>query len=154
MGSKRKITVIIVLMLFLLGLFGGLALIKERDYQAKLISALNKQEDITVQDVFSFKFDRAYIFNDCYLSGEGFAKKYNLDISISEVNSGTSENLQRVVFVDESGSFVYEFRCISSEILLLEKGIVIYPGTKIKQESLMQEKPLIISFESSEHYDS
>lgn len=120
----------------------------------KFISILNKQEVATVQDVFSFKFERAYVFNDCYISGEGFAKRYNLNISIEQVKSGTSENIQRIIFVDEFGAFVYEFKCDISEVILLEKGMVIYPETIIERKSSIQEKPLIISFQSSHYYDS
>ena len=132
----------------------SITLKKEEDYRAKLISVLNEQEETTVQDVFSFKFERAYVFNDCYISGEGFAKRYNLDISINEVKSGVSENVQRIVFVDELGAFVYEFKCDNSEVILLEKGMVIYPETIIERKSSIQEKTLIINFQSLEHYDS
>ena len=127
---------------------------KDEDYSAKLSFVLNKQENITVQDIFSFKFERAYILNDCYISGEGFTKRYSLDISINEVKSGVSENIQRIVFVDELGAFVYEFKCDKSEVLLPEEGIIIYPETTIVRESSVQDKPLIISFQSLEHYDS
>lgn len=126
----------------------------DKQYSAKLISVLNEQEETTVQDVFSFKFERAYIFNDCYISGEGLARKYNLDISISEVGAGVSENMQRIVFVDELGDFVYEFWCDSNEVFFLEKGIVIYPDTIIERVSSIQEDGLTISFQSLEHYDS
>lgn len=157
MGPKCKLIVRIVLAL----LFSIILLItiynatskKQEDYTSKLISVLNKQGMSTVQDIFSFKFERAYVFNDCYISGEGFAKRYNLNISINEVESGVSENIQRIVFVDESGDFVYEFKCDSNEVVLQEKGILIYPETAIARESSAQEKILIINFQSSEHYD-
>ena len=88
------------------------------DYTAKLISLLNAQEETTIQDVFSFEFDRAYIFHqaDCYVDGKTFAKTYNLDISIEQVHYGTADYLQRIVFVDESGNFVHLFTCIMEEI--------------------------------------
>lgn len=157
MGFKRKMIVgIVSVLLFsiVLVIIYSITLRKEEDYRAKLISVLNEQEETTVQDVFSFKFERAYVFNDCYISGEGFAKRYNLDISINEVKSGVSENVQRIVFVDELGAFVYEFKCDNSEVILLEKGMVIYPETIIERKSSIQEKTLIINFQSLEHYDS
>lgn len=157
MGFKRKMIVgIVSVLLFsiVLVIIYSITLKKEEDYRAKLISVLNEQEETTVQDVFSFKFERAYVFNDCYISGEGFAKRYNLDISINEVKSGVSENVQRIVFVDELGAFVYEFKCDNSEVILLEKGMVIYPETIIERKSSIQEKTLIINFQSLEHYDS
>lgn len=149
MGSIRKLSVIMVLLLvFSIGfvIIYGVTPKRSEHYTAKLITILNEQEDVTVHDIFSFKFEQAYVFNDCYISGEGFAKKYNLDISINEVKSGVSENIQRIVFVDESGNFVYEFKCDSSEVILSEKGIVIYPETTIERESSIQEKTLTISF--------
>ena len=157
MGSKCKlIAVIVLVLLFSIGLviIYGITQKREECYSAKLITVLNQREEATVQDVFTFKFERAYVFNDCYISGEGFAKKYNLDISISEVKSGVSENIQRIVFVDESGNLVYEFKCDNSEVIILEKGIVIYPETTIERKSFVQEKTLTINFQSLERYDS
>ena len=157
MGSKCKMIVgIVSVLLFsiVLVIIYSTTLKKKEDYGAKLISVLNEQEEATVQDVFSFKFERAYVFNDCYISGEGFAKRYNLNISINEVKSGVSENIQRIVFVDESGAFVYEFKCDNSEVIFPEKGIIIYPETIIERKSSVQEKTLIISFQSSQRYDS
>ena len=156
MGFKHKVIVGIVLVLLLsivLVVIYSITLKKEEDYSDKLISVLDEQEKTTVQDVFSFKFERAYVFTDCYISGEGFAKRYNLDISINEVQSGASENIQRIVFVDELGTFIYEFKCDNSEVILQEKGMVIYPETTIERKSSIQEKPLIISFQSLERYD-
>ena len=157
MGSKRKMIVVIVLMLLFSTGFVIIFGIKQSrgvNYSAKFITVLNEQENVTVQDVFLFEFERAYVFNDCYISGEGFARRYNLDISINEVKSGASENIQRIVFVDELGNFVYEFKCDNSEVILLEKGIVIYPETTIERKTSIQEKPLTISFQSLEQYDS
>ena len=157
MGSKRKMIVVIVLiLLFSIGfvIIFGIKQSRVVNYSAKFTTVLNEQENVTVQDVFSFEFERAYVFNDCYISGEGFAKRYNLDISINEVKSGASENIQRIVFVDELGNFVYELKCDNSEVILLEKGMVIYPETIIERKSSIQEKTLIINFQSLEHYDS
>ncbi len=157
MGSKCRIIVgIVSVLLFsiVLVIVYSTTLNKEEDYGAKLISFLNEQEEATVQDVFSFKFERAYVFDDCYISGEGFAKRYNLNISINEVKSGVSENIQRIVFVDESGAFVYEFKCDNSEVVFLEKGMIIYPETIIEKKSSVQEKTLLISFQSLDYYDS
>lgn len=157
MGSKCKMIVVIVLMLlFSVGfvIIFGIKQSRGVNYSAKFITVLNEQDNVTVQDVFSFEFERAYVFNDCYISGEGFARRYNLDISINEVKSGASENIQRIVFVDELGNFVYEFNCDKSEVILLEKGIVIYPETIIERKTSIQEKPLTISFQSLERYDS
>lgn len=150
------IVVIVLILLFSIGfvIIFGIKQSRVVNYSAKFTTVLNEQENVTVQDVFSFEFERAYVFNDCYISGEGFARRYNLDISINEVKSGASENIQRIVFVDELGNFVYELKCDNSEVILLEKGIVIYPETIIERKTSIQEKPLTISFQSLERYDS
>ena len=153
MRLKCKSIVIIVFAIMLALVF--IAIYKQsprehKNYSAELISVLSKQEQTTVQDVFSFSFDRAYIFNDCYISGEGFQQEYNLEISIPEVKSGTSENVQRIVFVNEAGDFVYEFKCDMSEVFFEQKGIVIYPETVIERKSSIQAKTMIIDFHGSE----
>ena len=109
---------------------------------------------VNIKNIFSFEFDRAYIFDDCYISGEGFAKRYHLDISIDQVKNGVSENVQRIVFVNQSGDFVYEFRCDIGEVILQEQGMIIYPDTKIEIKSNTKEKPVIICFQSLEYYNS
>ena len=152
MGFKQKIIASIVLIVLLIGAF-LYALQPNEDYSNKIMSILSKQEKTMVQDIFSFEFDRAYIFNDCYISGNGLNQRYDVGLSIAQVETGVSENIQRIVFVNESGSFVYEFQCDSNEILLLEKGIVIYPETVIERESLDSENPFILKFNSSERYD-
>lgn len=128
---------------------------KNEDYTAKFISAMNKQEEITVKDIFRFEFDRAYIFHqeDCYLDGEIFAKTYDLDISIEQVENGMADYCQRIVFVNKSGDFVFLFECNLDEVHIKNKGVVIYPETTIKREA-SQEKPLEITFETSEQYGS
>ena len=101
MKIKRLFTVILCgIILFSLAACNQ----KNEDYKSKLISVINKQETATVQDIFSFKFDRAYVFNftDGYMDGEEFAQKYNLDISITQVEAGQADYIQRIVFVDKN----------------------------------------------------
>ena len=155
MGPKYKVIVTVVLVVLLLSSLVLIHIVsqpKNADYCNKLISILHAQGKTTAQDVFSFEFERAFVFDDCYISGDGFAKRYNLDISIEPVESGVSENIQRIVFVNDEGSFVYEFKCDSNEMLVLEKGIIIYPETVIERVSPVQQEPLIIHFDSSEYY--
>ncbi|MBR2860300.1 MAG: hypothetical protein IKB86_00445 [Clostridia bacterium] len=140
------------------------------DYGDKIISILNEQnatpptednetfpnneKEVTVKDVFSFEFDRAYVFHqaDCCLSGEDFAENYNLDISINQVENGDDDYLQRIVFVDEAGEFVHLFQCIINEIYIHNKGVVIYPDTKITRVSAQEDDLVEIRFESTEEY--
>lgn len=157
MGFKRKLIIGIVSAFLLVIVVTMICIItqkKDADYTTKLISVLNKQEETTAQDVFLFDFERAYVFNDCYISGEGFAEKYDLDISINQVKAGVSENIQRIVFVDKTGAFVYEFKCDNNEVAFPKQGIIIYPKTVIERMSSIPGKPLTISFQSSDYYDS
>lgn len=128
---------------------------EKEDYTAKLVSVMSGKEEVSVQDIFSFKFDRAYVFNfeDGYLDGDGFAKKYNLNISISQVEAGETDNIQRIVFVDEAGNFVSLFECTTDEVFIENKGVVIDPETVINRGS-SQEKTLGITFEGSEPFGS
>ena len=138
-----------LIMLFCLASCGQ----SNEDYTAKLISVMNEQEATTVKDIFSFEFDRAYIFHqaDCYFDGETFAKTYNLDISIDQVDEGIADYRQRIVFVNKSGDFVHLFECNADEVYINNKGVVIYPETVIKRK-LSQAKLLEITFETSEQY--
>lgn len=152
MGSKcLKISTIVVLLTCILSACATLHNSKE-DYTNKLQTELTQSHEITVQDIFSFEFDRAYVFDDCYISGAGFAKKYELNISIDEVQTGTSENIQRIVFVDAMGYLVYEFRCDSNEISIPEKGMIIYPETVISKDNSYHGTPIVIFFESTDFY--
>ena len=127
---------------------------QKTDYTAKLVSVLREKETATVREIFAFEFNRAYVFNDCYLSGSGLAEKYDLDISIHEVESGVTEEIQRIVFVDDAGSFVYEFRCRMSDAVFPTEGIILYPETQIERTSSAQNEPIKLRFLSTEHYDS
>jgi hypothetical protein len=78
---------------------------------------------------------RAYVFQDtdCYMSGSEFSEKYDLNLSIDEVDSSTSDWGNRIVFVDAKGNLIYEFRYDYSELDFKLDGIVIYPTTRIRK---------------------
>lgn len=122
------------------------------DYKSKLISVMSDTGTTTVGEIFDFEFDRAYIFTyaDGYISGAGFAERYNLDISIHQVESSPTDNIQRIVFVDQEGNFVYLFKCMISDAYFAETGIVIYPETTIERVS--SKERLTIHFDSLERY--
>ena len=89
MTKKIMACIMCVIMLFCFASFGQ----NNEGYTAKLVSVMNEQEETTVKDIFSFEFDRAYIFHqtDCFFDGEIFAKTYNLDISIEQVDEGIAD---------------------------------------------------------------
>lgn len=155
MNIKRNVIICVVLVLAVSMIIGIIYAVNnsKEDYTEKIISVLSEKDETTVQEIFSFEFARAYVFNDLYISGEGLANKYNLDISISKVEAGVSENIQRVVFVDEAGNFVYEYQCNARDVILPHKALIIYPETVIKKEAT-QEKAIVVNFESSEFYDN
>lgn len=126
---------------------------KKENYSEKLKNMLSEQKTIKVSDVFPFEFEKAYVFDDPYISGDGFSKKYSLDISIQQVDSGVTESIQRIVFVDENGSYVYEFNCDIEDIIISELGVVIYPETSICLLSSTENGDMIIRFDSLEYYD-
>ena len=155
MNIKREVIICVSVVLALSLIIGIIYAVKQskEDYTEKIISVLSEKNETTVQEIFSFEFAKAYVFNDLYISGDGLAGKYNLNISISEVEAGVSENIQRVVFVDEAGNFVYEFQCNARDVIMPHKALVIYPETVIQKEAT-QEKAIVINFESSEFYDN
>lgn len=121
-----------------------------KSYENKLISVTTEQDSFSVREVFDFNFDRAYVIQESYIDGEAFAKKYGLDIDIKEVPENYHEVNRRIVFVDEIGQFVYEFRFVDGEnMTIFNEGIVIYPDTKVKVlDSSSQGKDyIVIEFE-------
>lgn len=122
------------------------------DYTDKMITMLNENSEIKVKDVFQFDFDRAYVFNDCYISGEGFSERYNLDISIDEVESGVQEYIRRIVFVDDNGDFVYEFQYDATQLNAYEEGMIIYPDTVIEKCNPSIDGAITFKLHSSEYY--
>lgn len=152
MGSKGKIVfniLFVVCFLVSCSFSDG----NSEEYCDMIISKLQVQDSIRVDEVFEFEFDRAYVFNDCYISGKGFADRYDLNIDISEVEPGVSENIRRIVFVDANGKFVFEFK-YTTENLLFEEGVVIYPETTIRRVGDESGNPISLAFEYAEHYDT
>ncbi len=122
------------------------------DYKSKLIVDISNKGTTTVGEIFDFEFDRAYIFDylDGYLDGAWFVEKYDLDISIDKVEAGKADYIQRIVFVDKEGDFVYLFECIMTDVLFAETGVIIYPETII--ERVPSQEILTIHFEGVERY--
>lgn len=92
------------------------------------------------------------MFKDSYISGEGFTKAYNLDISINQIGNTDQENIGRVVFVDDAGNFVFEYQYFENELVVIKKGMVIYPETKIRECESLIEGVTCLEFMSSEYY--
>lgn len=124
----------------------------EINYSAVLIEKLNLQQQIVVKDIFDFEFDRAYVFKDCYLSGEGFSKAYNLNISINQVPAGSQEYIGRIVFVDDLGNFIFEYQYDKNELIAITEGVIIYPNTTIKKCDCAKNGAYAFDFISSDYY--
>ena len=154
MGHRYKLMALLVCMIAILILSSAVMHLKARanDYVDILTDAFDDNQDIQVSEIFDFDFDRAYVFNDCYISGDGFASAYGLDLSISEVRPGTSENIHRIVFVDRNGNLVYEFQYDINQVNFLNEGTIIYPNTRmIKCEPRIAEA-ITLFFASTEFY--
>lgn len=117
-----------------------------------LVTKLHTEDKIQLSSIFDFSFDRAYVFSDCYLSGEGLNKRYDLGLSINEVESGVSENIQRIVFVDEFGEYVFLYECPKDKINFKSLGQVLYPETIISRNEIDISGRIVISFNSDDYY--
>lgn len=124
-----------------------------QDYIDKMINLLNKETKIKVNDVFEFEFNRAYVFDDCYLSGEDFASYYELDISIEEVETGLQEYNNRIVFVDDQGEFIYEFVYESYILNPYEDGMIIYPDTELELCESKENDVITFKIHSTDYYN-
>ncbi len=124
------------------------------DYTQKMLAMLNEKSQFKASEVFEFEFDRAYVLlpEECYLSGEGFAKAHNLDISIDEVESGVDEGVHRIIFVDENGDLVYCYKLILSDLHTSEYGMVMYPDTIIKKCDEAPKGKVMFEICSDEYY--
>lgn len=113
---------------------------KALQYENKLISLLEGKDSILLKDLFDFPFHRAFIIPDTYLAGDEFAEKYGLDISVEEMLPNNYENICRIVFVDKTGEFVYEFRYTHGERIYADVGgKILYPDTVIRKNSNLKE---------------
>lgn len=123
---------------------------KEKYTQNFLSIADGKSTEVS--NIFDFEFDRAFVFHDCYLTGDGFSSLYDDSVSIEEVGDGSSEQFMRIVFVDENGEFVYEFGYDTTEIDFYELGLVIYPDTKVERCEPLDDWGVSFKFDSDEYY--
>ena len=93
--------------------------------------SLNKP--FLVSSVFDFEFDRAYLIKDAYLDGDGICQEYGLDLSISDVQSKEQEYIQRIIFVNEKGQLLYEFRYDVADMYIEQNNLIFYPDTKMER---------------------
>lgn len=125
-------------------------------YEGVLREELSARDETTVGEIFDFEFDRAYVFLPelCYASGAALCEEYGLDLSIDQVKNGRADSVGRIVFVNESGEYVYLFKYNQWSSLIVaqsEKGQIIYPETVIKIVSTERET-LFIDFLSDSYY--
>ena len=106
-----------------------------------------------LKSIFDFDFDRAYVFDDCYLSGEDFASYYDLDISIEEVETGLQDYNNRIVFVDDQGEFIYEFVYESYILNPYEDGMIIYPDTEFEFYEQQKDDGVVFKIHSTDYYN-
>lgn len=141
-NKKNKLLIIICSVIIIINLVLGVFLfvdwigdMVEVNYTDKMLTMLSEKSEFKASELFEFEFDRAYTMlpDECYFSGEGFAQKYDLDVSISEVKSGGDESDRRIIFVDEEGDLVYCFWFKSYDLEADEYGMIIYPDTVIKR---------------------
>ena len=101
-------------------------------YCDKILSLIEKSKTLTISDVFDFDFDKAYISDAIYGDEEYFLKELNVNTSINipTLESGVHN---RILFIKDD-MIIYDFVYEMYEIPFDEKGIWIFPNTKITAE--------------------
>ena len=123
----------------------------------QLTETLNKKDYVLAKEFFEFDFDHGYILNDGYASGEYFSKKYGWIITSSELPYQDSDYISRIVFVDENDKFIYLFNYTVDEgrakAYFINRGVIIYPDTKIIKYKAINDGFTVLKFESDDYYD-
>ncbi len=104
---------------------------KAKKYEKRIVKALEKADEIELQEVFTFSFDRAYVVYEPYFDGERLSKQANIHVTNDQMTALGNELIRRVIFVDEDGYFLYEFRYNTLEFDIKDKGIIVYPESKM-----------------------
>jgi len=105
---------------------------KANRYKNNMIKALEKTGEIELGEIFTFDFDRAYVMSEPYFGGKSLSNAVGVNITDKQVRPGSDESRGRIVFVDEKGDLVYEFRYDNFKFGIKEKSLIIYPDTKIR----------------------
>lgn len=140
MKKKKNFSVAVIVCLSLCLIVGaGLCVLfsySEDIRSQKYIKKIHNQslnQPFLVSSVFDFEFDRAYLIKDAYLDGDGICQEYGLDLSISDVQSKEQEYIQRIIFVNEKGQLLYEFRYDVADMYIEQNNLIFYPDTKMER---------------------
>ena len=107
---------------------------KDDKYIVRMRELFEENETITLKDIFNdFDFAYAYVFNDPNINGETLAKRYELDLNLSNVKELNSDHYRRIIFLDENKEVVFNWVYSVYEVLILVEDTMLsltllYPG--------------------------
>lgn len=106
---------------------------KSNNYTDSIIGKLKENQNIVVNDIFEFEFNRAYVIKETYADGESISKMYNLNIDNNKVKMPLNEFQKRIIFVDDKNKLKYDYRYDQSKLNITNtETTIIYPSTIIK----------------------
>jgi hypothetical protein len=85
----------------------------EKKYYEILEAAASKQKEMTLKDIFGFKWDKAFIVDGPYMSGKELAGISCIECDLGRIDPSTP--MRRIVFINEE-RFAYDFKYDSSFI--------------------------------------
>ena len=114
------------------------------EYYKKMLISLKEPSYLSVQDIFNFEFDWAYVANETYGDEKYFLKKLdvNTNINIPLLETGAHN---RILFIKDN-FIIYDFIYEIGEINILETGTTIFPDTTIilTQQSVCENRESVI----------
>lgn len=120
---------------------------KDDKYIVRMRELFEENETITLKDIFNdFDFAYAYVFNDPNINGETLAKRYELDLNLSNVKELNSDHYRRIIFLDENKEVVFNWVYSVYEVLILVGGYYVEPDVTISREDVYT-SAMVIRFE-------
>lgn len=162
MRATKKIILLMLISLLILLLFllviiisancGNKQYRESNDYYERMLLLLETSNELKMNDLFNFEFDKAYIANETYGDEKYFLKELGVDtnIDILTLESGAHN---RILFV-KNNIIIYDFIYETEKICITETGNWVFPDTTIilSQENLDGTKDSIVqmSFDNVE----
>lgn len=136
----HAVTIVCLSLGFILALMGFFGMLSSNEgifynwakadrYTQVIQNSLQKGESISLGEVFTFDFATAYVVEDSYISGIQMNEKHGFQLDINSIKSVETDAIRRIVFFDDQGKLVYEYRYMVDKLFALQEGFMIRTGT-------------------------